>query len=684
LPKTAQTHWTERLASLKHANDIQARKTLTQLLIALYGFSDDLSTLPIKDCLNRTSTLLTFLYQEPTHTLQIQAEQYFRDHFGSNFVGVEFFEKRGGIQLGKRARITLKDRQHPIDYYVKTHRGGLLASIVTSISAGPKLVDPKELFVYKVFELIGLTPETHFFFDSAQEFYIATKDAGFDELLQKRKTFLTYGSLKDAQETQSSYAKMSAIFQPWKTAPNKTLEAAGELEKDLSVAELNIIKGLTTVDVLSRIFLLSDFTTNSDNIGFVLDRDGDLLRIIDFAVPETMRTYTTPDVFIGFLSGNGRHRYDSSTDELVKYILHGRQCFQRIQTAKELMSELATDVTQESRRLLDETTIDEAKNHVIEYVRPLGLDLSDLEDYVEGVKFNLEEFRKSLSFTDDHINHLLAKYHIDHATRPRLQQPIDNSTVPIISQHETPDDSQQTSGDDGDKGAGAVSEPDDTSSPKTGNHHAAINGTVMHAYEEINMQKFTATDGVSLTGIVSNNQFPFEIYSSFDEQLTKILRSLQLDGDNIDTMNKLEELEEQIENSQLTATQKKELRNRIETIRRLLLEDTYAHVSKVESIIDIDTKIDYEQMARIFGDLIIQDPSEKTHHNGTDNYFDIVRPVNSEIRQTLGSVPIIIDSWGMSSANSDLLGLSVFDKNQMSIVGSVERANRISLSSISP
>lgn len=60
-----------------------------------------------------------------------------------------------------------------MNFYVKTHSGGLLRSSNKSTS---KPVDPIELITYKILEHSGYGTESHFFYDDIKNFYIATKD----------------------------------------------------------------------------------------------------------------------------------------------------------------------------------------------------------------------------------------------------------------------------------------------------------------------------------------------------------------------------------------------------------------------------------------------------------------------------------------------------------------------------
>ena len=163
------------LSNLHSQNDTEFKKALKGLFLDISrkapppGCSTELYYSTIREL----ATIQTEINAAPVIKLQAELTRFFQRYFGENFVSIEFLEKRGGIQLGLKARITLRNSPNKIDYYVKTHRGGLLSPTMSSGSAAQKPVDLKELFVYKVFELIGLTPETHLFFgENANDFYM--------------------------------------------------------------------------------------------------------------------------------------------------------------------------------------------------------------------------------------------------------------------------------------------------------------------------------------------------------------------------------------------------------------------------------------------------------------------------------------------------------------------------------
>ena len=397
----------KQLKEMRQMNDVQAKKKIRTLLLGKL-FKQIARTDPeVLACLDRASSVIIDIENEPKIKLEKLADEYFRGVFKDNLLNIEFQDKRNGVQFGAIAIVKLKNSPARITYYIKTHRFGLLAS--TPTSTGPQQLDPKELFVYKVLELIGVVPETHFFYNDIKDFYIATKDAGFDDSSDTQGQFLTYESLKSKP---FGYDTLSRLAEVWagKSTDESFLEQEAS-EKNLGVNEWTVIKGLAKADIISRIFLLGDLTTNAGNIGFV--QLGDNLtgfKIVDFTLPGKERPYTAEGLFTGFLSGNGVHRYANSM-VITRYSLYSRHPAKRVQLAREIIVELATQgVSGHVPLALNIATIDKAHT----YVRDLLLQcpgftdtsadtLKDLHDYVSGVIANMDTFERSILYVDERI-----------------------------------------------------------------------------------------------------------------------------------------------------------------------------------------------------------------------------------------------------------------------------------------
>ena len=367
----------------------------------------------------RLGKVAEYLTNEPLMRLEAKTKEYFSQLFAnSNLDNINFTTKKNGIQLGTIATITFSDDKPPVKYYIKTHRGGWLrpaSPTKTSIySAAPKQVDPKELFVYKVFELLDIGSEVHFFCGGgdAKEFYIATKDAGFSESTQEQKEFLVYEKLQETPGLKSNYENILSIYMRWRAVEDNsedvTLRVVNELE-DLNIIEQNIAKAITRVDIFTRVLRLRDCATNPGNIGFVWGANEDLakFRIIDFDVPDEKERYRATAIFDGFLTGNGTH-CRVYTDKVIEYFLYSRAQTKRVQLAKEILGEIAMT------RLSDED-LDAISTEVKTIIsRCAGFEdlnkvLKDLDRYVNGVKDNLRQFRENivLWYTDDYIQNIL-------------------------------------------------------------------------------------------------------------------------------------------------------------------------------------------------------------------------------------------------------------------------------------
>jgi hypothetical protein len=221
----------------------------------------------------------------PMQKLQNKAREYFSHKF--SIINIEFFPKKDGVQLGNRILVKLSDEEHKerdIVYFAKTHRGGARREE----SSGTQRVDLKELLVYKILQLSGFGPEFHFFYDDIKDFYIATKDAGYDDNTMTRKEFVTY----------------------------ETLKTKIDLE-ELALNEI-IVESVITADILSRVLLLSDFLNNSANMGWILEEDNILssFKIIDFI--SHWAYYSNSQIYEHWLSGSSSFCY---SDQGVRSII---------------------------------------------------------------------------------------------------------------------------------------------------------------------------------------------------------------------------------------------------------------------------------------------------------------------------------------------------------------------------
>ena len=247
-----------------------------------------------------------FFSELPHQALQSAAENYFKEIFKVDTRAIEFSHKRGGIQLGNTIRITKDDRV--LRFYCKTHSEGS-TSETRSLSTKP--VDVDELIVYKFLEHLGVGPKTHFFFNDEKNFYIATQDIGQYDDGRPDDEVLTYEQVRsDAQLIGCSLETFSK-------------------EQEQLVNPI-VTRALVVIDVISRIFGLSDAITNPGNFCFTKNKASQTLtgfKLIDFrnagGIPRK------EEIFEGFKKGNGAYNYPTSKDPLIKHFLADKDMQER-------------------------------------------------------------------------------------------------------------------------------------------------------------------------------------------------------------------------------------------------------------------------------------------------------------------------------------------------------------------
>lgn len=248
-------------------NTALIKKQLKKIMLSYAGNEDkELASI---------SLLATKLFGDfdnlPRQQFQNKASEYFINLGAKD---VDFKDKMGGDQLGNRIIVNLKDGQE-VTYHAKTHRGGLKSQ--HSSSSQP--VDLKELLIYKILEFSGIGSETHFFYDDIKNFYIATKDVGYDDKNMKQREFLTYEKIRENNSSE-------------------------ELLKNSL-----IVNGFIKADIISRLLSLSDVINNGGNTGI---SSSEQFKIIDFNPPVT-KEYKNPKVFEDWLSGNNQYNYSDPT-----------------------------------------------------------------------------------------------------------------------------------------------------------------------------------------------------------------------------------------------------------------------------------------------------------------------------------------------------------------------------------
>lgn len=315
--------------------------------------------------------------------IQEASKQYFEQLYqkmGRVIIEITFSPKRDGTQLGTAVNLTYVDENtqiHTIQYHVKTHQQG-----ATSTRSTTNPPDPKELFIYKVLENIGCGPKTHFFFNpsSSGGFFIATQDVAFTKVIEKTKRFL--------------------LFDANKVSYNSAIE-----ESKYDVARKAIIQ----IDMIGRIFELSDVTTNPGNFGCVevLGKTSKW-KILDFRAPLSRDFYENPVIFSSFLKGNGLFNYEYA--EFMRDIfVNPEKKNRKIIMAQQIILELKEGRLchgDESRKMPLKDAIQTANQEVARYVeqhhremniKRLEESLEDLANYSAAVIRNFESLSKGVN-----------------------------------------------------------------------------------------------------------------------------------------------------------------------------------------------------------------------------------------------------------------------------------------------
>lgn len=226
------------------------------------------------------------------------------------------------------------------------------------------------MFIYKVLEYIGYGPKAHFFFNrlSPGGFFVATQDAGFTKGVGKTKTFTIFDKIK----------------QKYGANP------AAEEYRD---ARRNII----CLDMLARIFRLTDTTTNPGNYGFT-QVSGDERRkwkIIDFRFPDQPEFYLNRNILQGFEEGNTEFCY--KVYPFIEYVLQNREFRREKYTAaNQIVHELLEGrACKRGKKMSLIVAMQHAYQETTDYFQQYGrelevTDFNDFELYYKAITSNLE------------------------------------------------------------------------------------------------------------------------------------------------------------------------------------------------------------------------------------------------------------------------------------------------------
>ena len=355
------------------------------------------------------------------------AKRYFRDEcdafHGCQVFQVLFEPKAEGVQMGTKAVVHFTDdARPPVTFHVKTHqhyaaqRSHSSDSFGTPSSDRAKL-DLKELFVYKVLELMGVGAKVHFIMHQKQAdmafqhnaLFIATQDAGYSQFPEKRKIFQPVGALFAAPSEPAAGAEAERTFEQ-------------QLETDLASEQITPNKmAATVIDLVARIFRLRDL--NAGNIGRVtVQPNKEKWRLIDFTINKLI-DYKIGDkrsTTEGFINGNGT--LDYSGVDFLTMVLMGRSRMEKIKAGCAAMEMFTAGIDwpgAHRKKMSLEAAVTQAFEHVQQFMlrqqevkggaaadilittnlQALGLsrkDFDDLEKYRQDALYNFHILKAGL------------------------------------------------------------------------------------------------------------------------------------------------------------------------------------------------------------------------------------------------------------------------------------------------
>ena len=311
-------------------------------------------------------------------------------YFTSYFPGarVECDVKSIGVQLGAKANVLLTTGETK-KYHVKTHSAGRLSSRSTNA----KVVDPKELLVYKVLEYAGFGCETHFLQRSIEDVYIATLDAGYNGSFNvfSRATGGQYQRGDDVLG-RTLWSLLDSVDED----PRKNDYIAIETSAQSDTLTQNFMLQISALDLLSRILRLHDLLNNPDNFGFFTQADQPpSLKVIDFRVSDELIFKVNEDHFGGFLIGNGIYNYVGS-HRTMRYCLRDRPIESRVNTALYTLKEGSLAQAH--------TCVERAYGEVCRYITTTDVFATSIPKMMEQLTIFNEAIHHNISFFHEKLD----------------------------------------------------------------------------------------------------------------------------------------------------------------------------------------------------------------------------------------------------------------------------------------
>lgn len=314
----------------------------------------------------------------PEDRLEHYAEAYFKRMAG--FEGVKFRAKPDGDQLGAKAVVIFSGK--PATFYIKTHALGHRS---LSRSSGAKQLDPVELMVYAVLEQLGEAPEVHFFGRDPKTAFIATAEAG-----EEGTPFAPYESYSK-DPTKQKILWGSEAYDYIKTTPYAEREVGVVMGLvDGNPQSRTLADLFSRLDIISRIFRLTDLIGNKGNFGFSLDSEGTIRKhsIVDFRVMPDERGsyYIREGNLYGFYKGNSMFNY-LSADSFVCHVLRDRPA--------EIRASIALPHAQNIEALLAKAS-DRAIEKVMGFIESISENAEEPDRFISESQGKIEEYRAAL------------------------------------------------------------------------------------------------------------------------------------------------------------------------------------------------------------------------------------------------------------------------------------------------
>lgn len=305
--------------------------------------------------------------------------------------------------------------------------------------------------------------------------------------------------------------------------------------------------------------------------------------------------------------------------------------------------------------------------------RPWGITLRGIEYFFGSEAQYVQTFLASLSLSEEDKKKLEDIYlasslnHLEIGSNHTPTTPPDGDPAPS-----TPEDTERHTPP---SSPAPTQASEDISLPRNQKDQDAISEIENHNHGNVSMQTLSTSNKLLLDARVSGgDRFLIEIYLNVEKQLAEILDFMRNKHD-ADTIKKLEELEKQINDSELLIPeQKEELINRINAIKRSFPE--YARTNIPEAEVDKDAKLDIEEFEKFFDGHIAMDPSNIKIPRNDNHYFNFTKPnIDNKNKQVSNNAAITDDNWRMNTTISDsnLLGLFATSKDQTLIHNSIER-----------